>query len=389
MLLTPTRRLLRAAALTLPVLLCGLVLLPQPAQAHGLGDPAVRTVLDGVQPALPSGVAVEVRPSVVDELLVTNTTSVPLEVLARGGEAFLRISAMGVQANLASPDWYVTGNPEGGAPVPPGVRGGPGPTRFVTVSSQSTWAEFDSRLHPRVSVSPAARAAQQDSILSSWTVPLAYGGRPYAVRGHVLFSPIRGGFVVAARPAPAGLQAAPLQGELPGLFLRVPQGHVVVVQGRHGEPFLRFDAGGVQANTASSSWVEDQRARGRAVTPGGSGVHFVRVASSTTFSWLDARLRYPSDVPPPPVLARATATTVQQWSVPISVDGVPAALAGSVQWVPRALATSRLRGQQPARTKGSSGSPTGLVGRVVVVLLVVVLLAVAAVVLLRLRRRRL
>jgi len=142
------RRVLTLATLLLATLLCGLSLGAAPAQAHGLGDPAVRTVLDGVQPALPVGVGVDVRPSVVDELVLTNSTPVPMEVLARGGEAFLRLSSGGVQANLASPDWYTTGNPEGGAPVPPGVRGGRSTPRFVQVSALSTWAEFDPRLHP-------------------------------------------------------------------------------------------------------------------------------------------------------------------------------------------------------------------------------------------------
>ncbi len=368
------------ATLLLAMLLCGLSLGAAPAQAHGLGDPAVRTVLDGVRPALPVGVGVGVRPSVVDELVLTNSTPVAMEVLARGGEAFLRLSSSGVQANLASPDWYTTGNPEGGAPVPPGVRGGRSTPRFVRVSALSTWAEFDPRLHPPVTVLPAARAARTDSVLGSWTVPLTYGGKPYEVRGHVLFSPIRGGFVVLTRPAPAGLQVAPLQGELPGLFLRAPKGHVLVVQGRGGEPFLRFDADGVQANTASASWVEDQRARGRPVPVGTRGVHFVRVGSSTTYSWLEPRLRYPFDVPSPAVLARPLATTVQHWTVPLTLDGSPSALTGTVQWVPRALATRQLRGPSATRSEGSSRGTTVAVGAVTA-------LAVAVGLVLLLRRR--
>ncbi len=49
------RRVLTLATLLLATLLRGLSLGAAPAQAHGLGDPAVRTVLDGVQPALPVG----------------------------------------------------------------------------------------------------------------------------------------------------------------------------------------------------------------------------------------------------------------------------------------------------------------------------------------------
>ena len=70
-----------------------LLLLSVPAQAYSYADPALRTVLDGVSPALPTGVVVEVVLSVVDELRLTNPTAQPLEVLAVGGEPFLMISA--------------------------------------------------------------------------------------------------------------------------------------------------------------------------------------------------------------------------------------------------------------------------------------------------------
>ena len=42
-----------------------------------------------------------------------SATAEPLEVLAAGGEPFLRVSSGGVLANLASPDWYSTATPEG------------------------------------------------------------------------------------------------------------------------------------------------------------------------------------------------------------------------------------------------------------------------------------
>ena len=113
---------------------------------------------------------------------------------------------------------------------------------------------------------------------------------------------------------------------------------------------------------------------------GTRGVHFVRVGSSTTYSWLEPRLRYPFDVPPPAVLARPLATTVQQWTVPLTLDGSPLALTGTVQWVPRALATSQLRGPSATRSEGSSSGTTVAAGAVTA-------LAVAAGLVLLLRRR--
>ena len=106
---------------------------------------------------------------------------------------------------------------------------------------------------------------------------------------------------------------------------------------------------------------------------------------STTYSWLDLRLRYPGDVPPPAVLTGTTATTVQQWSVPIAVDGAPAALSGTVQWVPRALATSQLQAVRPATQDGTSGRSRTLAG--VSAVLIGAGLAAAAAVLLKRRRR--
>ena len=351
---------------------CAIVVLARaaPAGAHSYPDPALRTTYDGVTPALPAGVVVQVLPSVVDELAVTNPTTTPLEVLAVGGEPFLRISAAGVQANLASPDWYATGTPEGGPALPPDVARdrGRGPARWVLVSRGSSWSEFDPRLHPTVVVPPAVRAAGKDAVLAVWKVPLRYGGRPFDVTGHVQFTPVRGGFAAALTAQPAGLQAGVLQGELPGVFLRAPAGRTVVISGAAGEPFLRLDPRGVQANLASPSWVADQRARGRSVATATGPVQWVPVSSSRSYSWLDARLRYPADLPPADVLRRTSATVVQRWRIPVTLDGTAGALTGTVSWVPRAVAVAQLT---PGRSSERPGRATAVGSAVLGLLLVV------------------
>ena len=318
-----------------------LLLLSVPAQAHSYADPALRTVLDGVSPALPTGVVVEVVPSVVDELRLTNPTAQPLEVLAVGGEPFLMISADGVLANLASPDWYLTGTPEGGPPVPADVlrQKGKGPARWLRVSRDPVWTEFDPRLRPDITVPPDVRAKGQEAVLAVWRIPLRYAGKPLAATGHVAFTPIRGGFTVSTDPAPAGLTVTPLQGELPGLLLKVGPGLDVTVLGSAGEPFLRLAHDQVQAYLPSPSWAADQRARGRTVQVGDS---WALVGRGATYSWLDPRLRYPSDLPPADVLARSRPTVVQTWSIPVTIDGAAKALTGTVTWVPRAVATRAL-----------------------------------------------
>jgi hypothetical protein len=340
--------LVRASLVLTLAVLGGAIVVPS-ATAHSYTDPALRTVLDGIAPTvLPAGVRVVVAPSIVDELIVTNTTSTPLEVLALGGEPFLRISSAGVEANLASPDWYSTATPEGG-PIPPMdvLRDkGRGKPRWALVSRTGAWSEFDSRLRPPAAPTAAQRTAGREAALAVWTIPLRYGAVTTAATGHVLFSPIRGGLTVAVTKTPAALTANALQGELPGIFLRVPAGREVVVEGRDGQPYLRFRGGVVEASTTSRSYVEDQEARGHAPEPAG---HWTQVGRGLSYSWLDGRLRFPSDLPSEQILSRRTASVVGQWRVPVTVDAVAGSVDGTITWVPRkaALATVGVRTSSP------------------------------------------
>jgi hypothetical protein len=324
-------RMTRRGRLLLVGLTGALLLAAVPASGHSYRDPALTTVLDAVQPALPDGVSVVVRPSVLDELVLTNPTAAPLEVLGADGQPFLRVSSAGVLADLASPDWYLTGVPEGAPALPPYARAG-APARWARVSSGTSWAEFDPRLRPEVQVAAELRAAGVDRVVASWRIPLRYGGRPVQAQGHVVFSPVRGGLVVAVTQTPPGLTATALQGELPGLFVSVPAGHVLDVAGADGRPFLHLAGGRVLAALASPSWRADRAARGLPV----SGSGWAQAGTGSTFTWLDVRLRYPHDAPPADQLARQA--VLQRWSVPVRLDGRAAAISGTVTWVPRAAA---------------------------------------------------
>ena len=363
-----------------------------PAHAHEVTDPSLHSVLDTVTPALPAGVGVALLPSVADELVVTNPTASPLEVLAAGGEVFVRISASGVEGNLASPDWYTTADPEGGPAIPAAVlrEGGKGPARFVRVSAQPVWSAFDPRVRPTAAVPRGVRAAGVEATLSTWSVPFRLGGVLHAARGHVAFSPVRGALTVAITHAPAGVVVSALQGRLPGLFVRAPAGRTLIVMGSDSQPFLRFNAAGVQAQLTNGSWLQDQRSRGGAAVLQAAATQaaatqaaatqpattqtdgWTAVGTSSTYSWLDARLRYPSDLPPRPVLARATPTVMQTWVVPIDLDGVAGSITGTVTWVPRAVALSQLSrasqlsqlsragSQRPASAGLADGAPIAI-----------------------------
>lgn len=350
---------MRRAVLSLLVVL----LVPGTAVAHSYSDPALRSVLDEVRPGLPPGVEIALLPSVVDELVLTNRTTVPLEVLGRDGRPFLRVRHFLVEANLANPDWYLTALPEGAPVLPASAHAGAAP-RWAVVGHDGTWSEFDPRAHPPVTVTPELRAAGRSRIVAAWSIPLRYGGVPLAATGHVLLEPVRGGLVVATTSAPSGVTATPLQGELPGLFVGVPVGHDLVVLGSDGAPFLRFAGGVVRVRTASPSWRADQRARGRAVVDSG----WATVARTPAYSWLEPRLRYERDVPPDNLVDRRS--VVRRWSVPVVLDGARTTLQGTVTWVPRAEGLRAVRPDRAPQQRRWPWVAAGLVGACVALLVV-------------------
>lgn len=329
-----TRLVARRAALVL----LGLPLLAAPAAAHE-ADPRVVTTLEAVQPALPAGVVVQVQAGIATQLVASNPTATVLEVVGSDGRPFLRLSSAGVEADVGSVEFFTTSSPSGAAPS----TAVDGPPRWVRISSGDSWGWYDHRLHPEQLRAPAdeERAAR----LAAFAVPLRYGDRAVTVRGRVDFRPLLGAFLVSADPAPGGLTVQALPGRLPGIFLSVQPGRQVSVAGRDGEPFLRFTEAGVEVNVRSRTHVEDRTARGQAAGPPSTEPEFALLApGARSWTWLDARLRYPDDLPPEPALSADGPTRLQTWEVPAEVDGRPAPLTGAVSWVPEASAAAQVGG---------------------------------------------
>ena len=88
-------------------------------------------------------------------------------------------------------------------------------------------------------------------------------------------------------------------------------GHRIVVLGYLGEPFLRFEPGGLYVNEASTT------AAGTGLAPAlrHGGVHWVLRSAKPTAIWHDARVR---------------GAVRGRWSVPLLVDGRRARLSGSL-----------------------------------------------------------
>jgi hypothetical protein len=315
---------LAAPTLAVTALLATLVGVSSPASAHTT-DPRLVSVIDTVEPRLPQGVTVEVVPNVANQLVVANATASPLIITGASGDSLVRIARDGVDANLASPEWYVVNDPVGSATPPDGLRVGSHP-QWTRVSSGSSFGWFDTRLYPRGAV-PADVTDGTDAIaVASWSVPMRYAGRRLNVAGHVEFRPLLGGYVVDVADLPAGLLVEPLQGRLPGLFVDT-RGHTLTVSGSDGMAFLRFGGGSVTVNTASASYLADRQARR---LPVGAPHGWAPRASGTSTSWLDPRLAVPSK--PPTDAAHDSVTG--HWAIPVRIDGRAATLRGDIRWQP-------------------------------------------------------
>lgn len=328
---------MRRALVLLLVVVAATVTGP-PAGAHE-ADPRIVTTLDGVRPALPADVVVQVQAGIATQLVARNPTDTVLEVVGSSGRPFLRISAAGVQADVGAEEFFTTSSPTGAAPQ--GTDDGP--AEWVRISAGDSWGWYDHRLHPEQLRAPDD--AEREARLGGWEVPLRYGDQPVTASGKVTFRPLLGGLQVTADPAPPGLTVQALPGRLPGLFLSAEPGTSVTVQGRDGEPFLRITDAGVEVNERSRTHVEDRAARGQDAGPPSTSPAFRLVTPGRrTYTWLDARLRYPEDLPPEEVLRADEPTRLEQWRVPVEVDGTPQALTGDITWVPEADAAARVGG---------------------------------------------
>ncbi|MGH9085924.1 MAG: hypothetical protein ACRDYW_10760 [Acidimicrobiales bacterium] len=295
------------------------IVAPTRAAAHTV-DPSVATVLDGVEPAL-DGLEVSVATSVTAQLLVVNRTDEVLEVLADTGEPFLRIGPAGVEANLASPSWYLTNQPFGADRAPDGASPEADP-RWARVATDPAWGWFDHRLHPQ-DIGPSLGERR----VARFEVPMRLGDRAVTVRGHLeartslptfaarLRAPIRAG---------SGLLAQVVDGRAPGIFLRHDGEGVVVVAGADGEPFLRLGPFGAEVNRRSPTWVFSAQASGAdlgdATADPAAPPDWEAVSTSPSFAWIDPRALV-REVGAEPV--------VLDWSIPVTLgDGTVVEIEG-------------------------------------------------------------
>lgn len=348
--MTMRSRTLRMVAVAGAAVLLGLVT-AVPAAAHP-GDPTLVNRL--VETELPAGVTTELRTTVGEELVVTNPSPTPLVALDVDGTPFLRISASGVEGNATSPFFYRSAAPQEVRITLPRDAVPGAPPRWVALSAAPSWSWFDPRLSPQyLQVPVGGRQDVSDTqVVATWSVPLRYGDEPVAVEGTLVRRPVTGRFDTTLDTPPAGLSAVLSPGFVPSLSVQPAPGHAVTVMGRDGTPFLRFGPDGAEVNRANPTYRDDLIGRGKEVTAADSGWLAVPGTSTT---WLDTRLRFPSEDPPAEFADAQVPADVVRWEIPVTIDGTPQMLTGAIRWLPNGHADS-----------GSPWTTVGLIGGIVV-----------------------
>ena len=223
----------RAAARLLVVVLGALagLLVAGPAQAH-VGGGAAGSDFDGrvlaVDPALP-GVAVRVL-AFGDEFEVVNPTGTEVEVPGYSDEPYLRIGPDGVWRNANSPATYINLDRFGRVTLPAHADPAARPD-WVQVSTEPSYVWHDHRTHwmsEDLLPPPVAADPTREHVVSSWVVPMTYGGTPVQVHGELTWSPPPPAWVVW--PLYTVLAMAPVGAALAGRGPR-PLAVVLVVGG--------------------------------------------------------------------------------------------------------------------------------------------------------------
>jgi hypothetical protein len=112
----------------------------------------------------------------------------------------------------------------------------------------------------------------------------------------------------------------------------------IIVSGYQDEPYLRIDPDGVVwVNTNSPAYYLNENRFPDSSLPGnadaGAEPEWVQVGSGGQFGWHDHRTHWMSPEPPPGVDQEAE-SHIQEWTIAMTVDGVPTDVTGTLVWEP-------------------------------------------------------
>jgi hypothetical protein len=116
-------------------------------------------------------------------------------------------------------------------------------------------------------------------------------------------------------------------------------GRTVQIEGYSGDPYARLLADGtVQVNHNSAAYYLNQARDARVAVPAGAGdgsPDWQTESKTGRFEWHDHRVHWMGKGTPPVVKDDKKLTKVDDWAVPVSVDGRAARITGTLWWTPR------------------------------------------------------
>jgi hypothetical protein len=114
---------------------------------------------------------------------------------------------------------------------------------------------------------------------------------------------------------------------------------VLIVKGYQGEPYLRFDPQGIERNTRSPATYLNQNRYANVILPATADAQatpeWQRISSGHTTQWHDHRTHWMAPVLPAQVQADpGRPHLLEQWQIPLTVDGRPVTIDGRLSWIP-------------------------------------------------------
>ena len=113
----------------------------------------------------------------------------------------------------------------------------------------------------------------------------------------------------------------------------------VVVLDYQRKPYIHAAADGtVAVNTNSEAYYLNEDRYGQSAVPKGLGSQpaWKVVSRNGRYDWHDHRIHWMSQGAPPQVKDKGVRTKINDWTVPVRVNGKPGAISGTLTWVPSA-----------------------------------------------------
>jgi hypothetical protein len=171
-------------------------LIAAPAAGAHQGNPNYRSIVDTVTPAV-RGLKLQVL-NYDDRFELTNRTGQTVTVQGYNGEPYARVLADGtVELNQRSPAYYLNNDRNANAKVPASADPKAPPEWKVTDRSASVqW--HDHRMHwMGQGLPPQVKDKSKRTKVYDYSIPIAIGSTPGAIKGTLFWQPENGGAPVA------------------------------------------------------------------------------------------------------------------------------------------------------------------------------------------------